>query len=94
MICWKCGKETNIDSVFRTTECPLCGADLHCCKGCKFYSVGSHYDCKESVDSLVSDKEKANFCDYFQVGNSFTNITFENKKAQDAKNAFNALFGD
>ena len=66
MICWKCGKENNIDSVFRNTECSSCHADLHCCKGCKFYAPGSHYDCRESVDSLVSDKEKANFCDFFQ----------------------------
>ena len=94
MICWKCGKENNIDSVFRNSECSSCHADLHSCKGCKFYAPGSHYDCKETVDSLVSDKEKANFCDFFQVGNSVNNNSEANKKAQDAKNAFNALFGD
>ena len=67
MICWKCKKEIVVESVFRTSECPLCHADLHVCKGCKFYSSGSHNDCKETSAEFVSDKEKANFCDYFSV---------------------------
>lgn len=49
MICWKCKKEILVENVTRNTECPLCGCDLHSCKGCRFYSAGSHYDCKENV---------------------------------------------
>ena len=37
----------------RSTECPLCHADLHSCKGCKFYAPGNHYDCKETVDDII-----------------------------------------
>ena len=64
-MCWKCGNNTNSIQIFRTTTCPSCGSDLHSCYNCKFYSSGSHYDCKETNADLVTDKERANFCDYF-----------------------------
>lgn len=95
MICWKCKKEINVSQVSRSTECPLCGADLHSCKECRHFSSGSHYDCKETVDELITDKEKGNFCDYFQVNTSLTaGAAGGSSKADDAKKAFNALFGD
>lgn len=93
MICYKCKKEINLEKIFRTSECPLCHADLHCCKECKFYSPGSHFDCRETVDELVTDKDKSNFCDYFTPADSFSG-NGSSSKADDAKKAFNALFGD
>ena len=93
MICWKCKKEIVIEGVYRTSECPLCSADFHCCKACKFYAPGNHYDCKESVDSPVTDKERANFCDSFMVKTDISASSGDDKAAA-AKNAFNALFGD
>ena len=99
MICWKCKKEINVTEVHRSSECPLCKADLRCCKACKFYSPGSHYDCKENVDSSVTEKEKANFCDYFSAKMDFAAGTGASApggmddKAKAAKDAFNALFG-
>lgn len=94
MICWKCKKEIKIESIHRNSECPECHADLHCCRGCKFYAPGSHYDCKETVDELVTDKDRSNFCDWFSTaaisegsGGGGTD------KAKAARDAFNALFG-
>jgi len=95
MICWKCKKEISVETVYRNTECPLCHADLHCCKACKFYSAGSHYDCKENVDTPVSDKERSNFCDFYMVKTDISaSGSGETDKSAAAKNAFNALFGD
>jgi len=96
MICWKCKKEIKIESVYRTSECPLCAADLHCCKGCKFYSAGSHFECKENIEELVKDKEKANFCDFFMVKKDIVAGSSDSgeSKAEAAKKAFNSLFGD
>ena len=51
----------------RDAECPFCHADIHSCKNCVFYEPGSHYDCNETVDELVVDKEHANFCDAFSL---------------------------
>lgn len=92
MICWKCKKEIDVLEIHRSTECPLCHADLHCCKNCSFYSPGSHYDCKETVEDVITDKEKSNFCDYFRVNKNISSYS-DNDKAKAAKDAFNALFG-
>ena len=94
-MCKKCGKPINQTSITRSSTCNFCGADLHSCINCKFYSKGSHYDCRETVGELVKDKERANFCDYFSVAAiiSADSIATDNKAAN-AKAAFNALFGD
>lgn len=95
MICWKCGKEISLEKVTRMTECPLCGCDLHSCKGCKYYDNSSHYECRENVDYPVADKERANFCEYFCAGNSRTNNLADSSsddKAKKARDLFNSLF--
>ena len=67
-MCWKCGKGIAIDGpVGRTLTCAACGADVRSCKNCEFFSPGSYHDCAERVDEAVRDKERANFCDSFQL---------------------------
>ena len=98
MICWKCRKEIDIEKPARGDECPLCHADLHTCKACEFYESGSHNDCRETSAEFVSDKERGNFCDYFRPQKDSLiksgNDTGGKSKADAAKDAFNALFGD
>ncbi|MBP3709008.1 MAG: hypothetical protein J6I73_01155 [Treponema sp.] len=94
MDCWRCGKQAGAsEKIVRTTTCTLCGADLHCCRGCAFYSPGAHYDCRETVEELVKDKERANFCDSFspQKKSALDGNTAAREKA---KAAFNNLFSD
>lgn len=66
-MCRKCGKMIEEGQIYRTSVCPFCGADLHSCINCRFYSPDSHYGCKETVDELVKDKERANFCDFYSA---------------------------
>ncbi|MBR0031519.1 MAG: hypothetical protein IJP61_04465 [Treponema sp.] len=89
-MCRKCGKPISIQ-IHRSSTCPFCGADLHSCVNCSFYSPGSHYDCHETVEELVKDKDKANFCGFFSVAKNFNSASSEDK-AQKARDAFNALF--
>lgn len=49
-------------------ECPHCKSSLKCCKMCVFYDQLSYNECKEPVAERIVEKEKANFCDYFQLG--------------------------
>ena len=64
-MCWKCSLPIdNTREIFRTSVCPECGSDLHSCKNCRFYEVGSHYDCHETIDELVKDKETKEPLDY------------------------------
>lgn len=91
-MCRKCGKPILKNEITRSSTCDNCGADLHSCVNCRFYAPGSHYDCHESVDELVKDKDRSNFCDSFSVFRG----EFEGKaddKAQSARDAFAALFG-
>jgi hypothetical protein len=34
---------------------------------CRFYSPGSHWDCSETIPEAVRDKERGNFCDFFEL---------------------------
>ncbi len=64
--CFKCGGEVPGDQrVLREDECPRCGQDLHCCRGCRFYDPGVSNQCSEPQADWVADKERANFCDFF-----------------------------
>ena len=67
-MCWKCGKPIEINgTVSRSDVCPSCGADVRSCKNCRFYEPGAHYDCRDNIDELVKDKERANFCGWFMI---------------------------
>lgn len=92
-MCRKCGEKITEMDITRSSVCGTCGADLHSCVNCRFYSPGSHYDCRETVDEPVRDKERANFCGYFSVftGEFVQNAASEKKSA--ARADFAALFG-
>ena len=97
MICWKCKKEIPLEKPARADECPLCHADLHVCKACDFYESGAHNDCRESSADMVTEKERANFCDYFRYFRKLSSSqraagASGNDKAAAARDAFNALF--
>ena len=79
-------------SIFRDSVCPSCGADLHSCLNCSFYAPGSHYDCHETVEEPVRDKEKSNFCDFFKAAVISEKSRSSDDKSQKARDAFNALF--
>ena len=92
-MCWKCGSENLVDMVSRSSECPQCHSDLHCCRNCIHYMPGSHYDCHETVDELVGDKEHSNFCGFFSPRRKFDSKGPGNdEKKSKAVDAFNALF--
>lgn len=68
-VCYRCGKELALGrETGRRDECPFCRADLHCCRNCRFYDAAAPKQCREPAAELVRDKEKANFCDFFQFG--------------------------
>ncbi|MBP5251457.1 MAG: hypothetical protein J6Z17_03480 [Treponema sp.] len=91
-MCWKCGTKIDMPFVSRTSVCPVCSSDLHSCRNCKYYAPGSHYDCHETVEENITDKEKSNFCDYYKPASEFTGSTSYKEKAEKARQAFDALF--
>ena len=97
-MCWKCGAEQDFShSVYRSSTCASCGADLHSCRGCAFYAPGRHFDCHETIEDLVTDKERANFCEHFKAGKNskWKNNSLQGQIGAQDKNAaaVNAFFG-
>jgi len=67
MLCHHCKTELKVQGkVFRSEECPSCGYDVYCCLNCSNYDPSAHNRCREPLSEWVSDREKANFCDYFE----------------------------
>ena len=68
--------------------------EKHICLNCRFYAKGAHYDCRESIDELVKDKDRPNFCDYFSLDEKALaeNEKCKKEKASQAEDAFNKFF--
>jgi len=54
--------------VGRQTECPHCGCALRACLHCRHHDENVAKACKEPFAQVPVDKENANFCEYFQLG--------------------------
>lgn len=80
-------------SVYRSSTCPSCGKDVKVCLNCRFYEPGAHWDCRETIQEPVRDKDRANFCDYFALSD-IRRAKGGSKKGESARNDFDKLFGD
>lgn len=93
MICHHCKNEIVIkDRIARTDECPSCNGDIHCCLNCVNYDTSAHNRCREPQAEWVTDRERANFCDYFKPNNLMAKDKGKSGPLDDARNAFENLF--
>jgi len=67
-VCWKCGALIADQPLplARLATCAACRSDLHVCRLCAFFDAGVAKACREPVAEEVHDKERANFCGYFE----------------------------
>lgn len=96
-MCWYCGNPiTDETPIARSARCLDCGKDLRSCKNCGFFLPGSRGDCRESGAEPQSDKERANFCDWFSVDEKYRRKSEgqsgEKDKASASRAAFENLF--
>ncbi len=92
-----CGSPVTVsEPIGRSEHCPQCGRDLRCCRHCRFYLPGSRGDCAEAQAEPPSDKERANFCDWFSLDPKFRQaVSGEAKRvkaAERARSSFDELF--
>lgn len=68
LVCWKCGADLAALTLplSRRDECARCRAELHACRMCVEYDTAVAKHCREPIAEEVSDKTRANFCDYFK----------------------------
>ncbi|HIA58305.1 MAG TPA: hypothetical protein EYO00_00170 [Gammaproteobacteria bacterium] len=93
--CWKCGSELKklLLPFSRSEECSSCNADLRVCRGCKNYAADVADACTEERAEFVADKDRANFCDYFDP-HATAYRKQDDADAQRARNKLAELFGE
>lgn len=89
--CGSCGGSLAIvgNQVGRRDLCPSCGAELRACVMCRHYDPQVAKGCKEPFAEVPSDREGANFCEFFQIGDG-GHLAKASKEAQ--LSAAEALF--
>jgi hypothetical protein len=94
LVCWRCGAELDeILPLSRRAVCKACDAEQHCCRLCRHYAPRLSDQCREERAEAVTDKERANFCDYFDPRpNAYTPV--DSAPAEAARAQLDALFGD
>jgi hypothetical protein len=68
--CGACGRKLDIvgNQVGRRDLCPGCGAELRACRSCRHFDPNVAKSCKEPFAEVPMDKDSANFCEFFQIG--------------------------
>jgi hypothetical protein len=90
--CHGCGAQLRIDGpIGRRTSCPECDADLHTCLNCKHYDESAAHHCREPHAEHVVDKDQANACDLFQLGDGASR---RRRSSSAARDRLHALFGE
>lgn len=92
--CFNCKKALPFplgSKVSRNEECPSCRSDVRCCYNCRHFDPKSYNECRENQAERVVAKDRANYCDYFALGDGASaGIAASNK--QDALKKLNDLF--
>jgi hypothetical protein len=73
MRCFGCDAPIELASGARVefrAVCDTCGADLHVCRNCRHHDVTAYNECRESSAERVSERERANRCEYFRPSDS------------------------
>jgi hypothetical protein len=72
--CAQCGQTLEVigNQVGRRDTCPACEAELHACIQCRHFDPQVAKQCKEPFAEVPGDKEGANFCEFFQIGDGGT----------------------
>ena len=98
LICWGCSRPTGLTGgIARNDQCPHCLTDLRTCRGCRHFDPSVRWQCKETIDTPVPDKGKANFCDWFQVRMAVKGpggIQSADASKDERKKRFDDLFND
>ncbi len=76
----------------RLETCPHCHGDLHVCRQCRHHHAGYRNECREPRAELVVEKDRANFCEWFEFQGGTGAIDSEHQRAQAAKQRLKELF--
>jgi hypothetical protein len=93
--CWSCGAQLpfpRFSMVPREDTCPGCRSDLHSCRNCRHHDPAVNNQCREPHAEWVTDRERANFCEMFQLAE--TPIGGGGRdRSKEARRKLDGLFG-
>lgn len=96
-MCAFCGAAMAREKPGFNEVCGECGQDLHACRNCRFFRKGARWDCAETIEAQVVDKDRRNLCDWYETDPArFIAGTGDRKGRQSADKArsdFDRLFG-
>lgn len=92
LVCWRCGAGLAglPMPLARYSVCRACNSPLHVCNMCEFYEPKWRTGCREERAEDVSDRTRANFCEYFKPR---PNAAAGGDVATKARAELDALFG-
>jgi hypothetical protein len=84
--CALCDAELAADlRIGRESTCPHCDGYLHACIQCRFYEPTLHNQCLEPEADYVGDRQKANFCEFFQLAGTRGSSKSDSGRADPAR---------
>ena len=95
LLCWQCATPAVDEPMPLSTyaTCRTCRASLHVCRLCQFDNSTLRSDCNEPRAESVSDREKANFCDWFVLQpDGYSPV--DSKLSAASRSELDKLFGD
>ena len=90
VFCFSCGHLIPPSNLGRRDTCETCRKDTRCCRNCRHYDRSYNNECREEQAPRQVEKEKGNFCEWFQPREGKSGIVVEKKP--DPKSAAEALF--
>ncbi len=83
VFCFDCGQKLSFaERVGFRAECDRCGADVHVCKNCRFYDPKVYNECRETSADVVKEKDRANYCEFFEAADQTRSGTGLDRSAQ------------
>ena len=94
--CHHCGWIWNLSvPPSRTENCHECGADMRICLNCVHYDSKVAWQCREKRADPVAEKDRANFCEYFDfIRREYIAADGGNSREDAARDALKKLLGD
>ena len=74
-------------------QCPQCSFELHSCKQCAHFDVGSRFECTQPIPERIPQKDARNHCSFFSLRVVVERDTSPGGlRTEDARRAFENLF--
>ncbi len=89
--CFHCSQKLSFSGrVGLREECPNCRSDVHVCKNCEHFDPKMYNECREPQAERVTEKDRANRCDYFVL--ALTDRAGKDQEKERLRNLAEALF--